>query len=300
MTHLTTINRPDNAQAEAYLASLAPSTQRLYATAWERFGAYLAETRPVRVDEHAVAGFIQSLVAEGMKHGSVRTYASGVRSVLNGLGSPVPADAPVLKVALRASARRGEGVRQAKGVTWDQADAIVREALAEDTATGYRDAALVALMSDCLLRAGEALNLNWEDVDLETRTVTIRRSKTDREGVGAEIAFGRATENVLRAWLAMLDDEPYGAVFRRVYDDTVDRPLTSINSIRNILARRAPGASTHSLRVGSAQSLVEAGASTAELAQAGRWTSEKVAHRYASKGLARRSAAVRLRHGVDR
>ena len=155
-------------------------------------------------------------------------------------------------------------------------------------------------MSDCLLRAGEALNLNWEDVDLETRTVTIRRSKTDREGVGAEIAFGRATENVLRAWLAMLDDEPYGAVFRRVYGDTVDRPLTSINSIRNILARRAPGASTHSLRVGSAQSLVEAGASTAELAQAGRWTSEKVAHRYASKGLARRSAAVRLRHGEGR
>ena len=150
----------------------------------------------------------------------------------------------------------------------------MRECLAEDTATGYRDAALIALMSDCLLRASEALALTWLDIDLETRTLTIRRSKTDREGVGAEIAFGSSTENVLRAWLAMLDYEPTDPVFRKVFGEHVGEPLTSVNSVRNIIARRAPKATAHSLRVGSAQSLVAAGASTAQLAQAGRWERE--------------------------
>ena len=54
--------------------------------------------------------------------------------------------------------------------------------------------------------------------------------------------------------------------------------------------------SGHSLRVGpppSAQSLVAAGASTAELMQAGRWTDPKSAARYAANELAGRGAVAR-------
>ena len=51
--------------------------------------------------------------------------------------------------------------------------------------------------------------------------------------------------------------------------------------------------SGHSLRVGSAQSLVARGASTAELMQAGRWTDERTATRYAAKELAANGAVAR-------
>ena len=75
--------------------------------------------------------------------------------------------------------------------------------------------------------------------------------------------------------------------------------------MRSIIQRRASAAgvtgrvSGHSLRVGSAQSLVAAGASTAELMQAGRWTDERTATRYAANELAANGAVARYFEDED-
>lgn len=53
--------------------------------------------------------------------------------------------------------------------------------------------------------------------------------------------------------------------------------------------------SGHSLRVGSAQSLVSAGATLPELQQAGRWLSPEMPARYARGQLAGQGAVARLR-----
>ena len=90
-----------------------------------------------------------------------------------------------------------------------------------------------------------------------------------------------------------------GPLFRPVIRNGVgDSPL-SMSAMRSVIQRRARAAgvtgrvSGHSLRVGSAQSLVSAGASTAELMQDGRWTDERTATRYAANELAASGAVAR-------
>ena len=57
---------------------------------------------------------------------------------------------------------------------------------------GLRDAALIAVASDALLRVSELAELEVGDIDFGTGTVTVRKSKTDQEGEGAVLIFGQA------------------------------------------------------------------------------------------------------------
>ena len=74
-------------------------------------------------------------------------------------------------------------------------------------------------------------------------------------------------------------------------------------SVREIVKRAAEildieGAAGHSLRIGSAQSLAERGASLVEMQNAGRWTSPRMPALYSWRTEASRSAVARLRHGI--
>ena len=66
---------------------------------------------------------------------------------------------------------------------------------------GLRDAAIVAIASDALLRVSEVAALDVPDVDLAEPTVLIRRSKTDQEGKGTVQYLGQRTTERIQAWL---------------------------------------------------------------------------------------------------
>ena len=66
---------------------------------------------------------------------------------------------------------------------------------------GLRDAAIVAMASDALLRVSEVAALDVPDVDLAEPTVLIRRSKTDQEGKGTVQYLGKRTTERIQAWL---------------------------------------------------------------------------------------------------
>ena len=83
----------------------------------------------------------------------------------------------------REGAGRGKG--QVDGLMWEQVDIVVSYCLNEPTIRGLRDAALIRLMSDCLLRVGEAVAVNCGD--LQQRTLRIRKSKTDQAGKGVSL-----------------------------------------------------------------------------------------------------------------
>ena len=102
----------------------------------------------------------------------------------------------------------------------------------------------------------------------------------------------------VRAWMdaAGIADGP---LFQRLDKAGKPRGRLSTQSIRAIIQRRAQDAgiegrvSGHSLRVGSAQSLVTAGASVVELQTAGRWQSPSMPGRYArGPALAARGAVA--------
>ena len=144
---------------------------------------------------------------------------------------------------------------------------------------GLRDAALLAVMSDAMLRVSEATALDVADLEAEGgNTLTVRRSKTDQESAGAAQYIGEPTVARVRAWMAAAGIED-GPLFQRLDKAGQPRGRLSTQSIRAIIQRRAQDAgiegrvSGHSLRVGSAQSLATAGASVVELQQAGRWRS---------------------------
>ena len=289
------------ARAAAYLAkaSMSENTRRVYETALRRF-----ERSGNPETDAGIAAYLGDLY-EGGHSAAVAAMAVAAlrfRAKLNDRPSPVGAASErVLAGFRRLAAERGRG--QVVGVRWEQADRAA--ALAEGTGTlaGLRDAAIIAVASDALLRVSEVEALDVADVDLDEQTVLIRRSKTDQEAEGVVQFLGEPTVARVGAWLARAGIEE-GALFRGVYKGGRLRPgrLTE-RSIRSIIARwgKAAGVegriSGHSLRVGGAQSLATAGASLVEMQIAGRWQSPVMPGRYAQGQLAKQGAMARLRYG---
>ncbi len=182
-------------------------------------------------------------------------------------------------------------------------------AAADGSPAGLRDAAILRLMSDGFLRVSEASAVqvaDLEDAGDGTGRLTVRRSKTDQDAEGAVLFVGAPTMRAIQRWqdAAGIADGP---LFRRL--GRGGQPLPSgdgltAQSVRSIVRRRAEAAgvtgrvSGHSLRVGSAQSIVRAGGSTAELMQAGRWRDARTATGHARAELAGRGAVARLRYGT--
>lgn len=134
----------------------------------------------------------------------------------------------------------------------------------------------------------------------------IRRSKTDPAGRGATVYVGRRTWLAIGAWVAASGvnaaDGPLFVPVRRGGRVQVKQRMTT-RSARRVIQERARAIgiegriSGHSLRIGSAQELVRAGADLPELMQAGRWRSVAVAAGYVANQLASRGVVARLRYG---
>ena len=279
-------------------ASIAENTRIAYGGALRRLDQALAgET----LTDGRLADYLADLHAGGASPATAGQVVAAVkfRAKLSGTPSPAgPATARVLAGLRREGAGRGRG--QVAGVRWDQADCVATLATGNGDLTGLRDAAIVAVMSDAMLRVSECAALDVDDVG-ET-TVTVRRSKTDQEAAGAVLFIGPATVSRIKAWCAEAGIEE-GPLFRRIAKGGRVLDRLSARSVRNVVAARSRAAgvagrvSGHSLRVGSAQSLASAGAGLAEMQVAGRWASTSMPARYARGEMAGRGAVARLRYG---
>ena len=161
----------------------------------------------------------------------------------------------------RAGKDRGRG--QVDGLIWRDVERVCVYAETEGTLTGLRDAAMIRLMSDCLLRISEVVAVNAGD--LKERTLTVRLSKTDQEGASESLYICEPTRKVLKRYSerAGIAD---GALFRHIRrGDHIQQTRLHPHSARRIIKKRAADAgvdgfiSGHSLRVGSAVSLAQAG-----------------------------------------
>ena len=189
----------------------------------------------------------------------------------------------------REGAERGTG--QARGLSWKEAEKMCLTAEASDELAGKRDAAIIAVASDALLRVSEVSGLDVDDVTFlpdGTARIRIRRSKTDQRGRGAVQFLSAGTADRLRSWMHA-GGIGSGALFR------------AVDSVRAAIKRRAAEAgigrrvSGHSLRIGSAQELAERGASLAELQKEGRWKDPSMPALYIRNQEASRGAVARLR-----
>ncbi len=287
-------------------AALAPRTCVLYRSALAGLDRWLAG-RPVT--DALVAEYCAERHEAGWAPSTVALVVAAVRCMARLSDRPAPVGRRTRRVLAgirRAGCVRGYG--QVAGITWPMADAICTRAAGDGgSLIGLRDAAMIALMSDALLRISEVRTVAVQDLHQEgdgSGRLGLVRSKTDQEGKGVVLYVGAPTMGRIVAFL-QAGGVVSGPVFRRIRrGDHVQATGLSMSNIRRIIQERAVAAgirgrvSGHSLRVGAAQSLAAAGCGVVEMQVAGRWRSPQMPGHYARNQLAAHSAVARLRYGT--
>ena len=301
-------NSKASALRQAVENSVTPSTLNTY----EKFLKGVS----FEVTDEALAEYVRRrFEKDGLAPGTLSGVLKAVSFDAKRNGKPDPVG-PFTKSAMASIRREGRsrGRGQAMGVQMDQVREVAKLAAADGTVIGLRDAALISVASDGLLRIAEISNMRVEDLSFEqvdkSARLQIRHSKTDQEGKDQPIQYiGPTTARYLDNWLkaAKISEGP---VFRRVWlgckrkSSTVGKQSMSIGAIGKIIRARCEaagieGARGHSLRVGMAQSLVAEGATLPELMIAGRWKNPTVAAHYVKRQMAEKGAVARVFYGQE-
>lgn len=280
-------------------ASRAASTRRKYERAWDAFAAWCRTHGHDFLPTHpaVVAGYLAAEAARGMSPAWVQLQLSAIGWVHRRAGRQPPqkTEAGAVIAEILAGVRRAHGRSPARKAAAD-AD-VVRDLLyviRGDALREVRDRALIAFGMAACLRRSELVALRIEDLRRvpEGFRLTIRRSKGDQEGRGAEIAVpeGRRLHPVrhLEAWLAhggIVD----GFVFRRISNDgkrVTAEPMSDRAVARVVQARVAAVGldpeqfAGHSLRAGFLTAAARAGASIFQMQQQSRHKSVQVLSAY--------------------
>ncbi len=208
---------------------------------------------------------------------------------------------PISTKRLRTIRRdlKGRGRGQVDGLTWADVERVCAFAEADNSVAGYRDSAMIRLMSDCLLRISEVVSVNVGH--FKQNTLVVQRSKTDQEGTGEALYVTSDTRKAIKQYREKIDIDR-GALFCPIRrgDHIQSGRLTDV-SARRIIKKRAADAgvdgfiSGHSLHVGSAVSLAKAGASVVDLQVAGRWKNSQMPAHYARAEMAERGTIARFK-----
>ena len=280
-------------------ASIAENTLKAYQRALQSLTVWLAGRT---LSDALLANYITQLHDNGKSPATIGQAVAAVKWQFKHQ-SQESINLPITQATLAGIRREGgdRGRGQVDGLIWQDVERVCVYAETEGTTAGLRDAAMIRLMSDCLLRISEVVAVNVGD--LKERTLTVRSSKSDQEGTGESLYVCDATRNVLNQYQERADIT-HGPLFRHIRrGDHIQSNRLNPHSTRRIIKKRAANAgvegfiSGHSLRVGSAVSLAQAGATVVDMQVAGRWKSSQMPAHYAKAELAERGAIARFKDG---
>jgi integrase len=272
-------------------ASHAESTRLAYRVSWNDFSAYCTAhgLQSLPASPQTVALYVTSL-AQRAKLATIRRYLAGIAAKHRETGLESPLAHDMVGRIVRGIARtHGSSQARKSAVTLDHLRAMLL-AVDGDDRKAKRDRAIVLLGFAAALRRSEIASLRVEDLRFEKRglIVTIRRSKTDQEAKGAEIAVPYVANRSLcavRAIKAWLDtsDMTAGPLFRSfsLQRQMLDTPIDG-RDVANLFKKLASKArldgdfSGHSLRAGFATSAASAKASLDAIARTTRHKSLSV------------------------
>jgi integrase len=257
------------AKSKAYQdAADAAATLRAYATDVANFEAWCAKhgftAMPATPD---VVGAYLAAAGEGYAMPTLRRRVAAIARACGVAGHPLDTKHPAVRETLRGISRKhGSPARRAAALTTTEVRKLCRACGVG--LTGARDRALFLLGFAGALRRSELVGLDVEHVTSteDGLKLLLERSKTDKQGEGAEIAIprGRAEETcpvaALTDWLELAEIKA-GPLFRKVNrGGAVESARLSPDAVRQILLKRAalagvkgtPAApvSPHGLRAG--------------------------------------------------
>lgn len=286
-----------NDTANLIAASVAQNTLKAYQHATIKIEEWLQGRR---LDDHLLATYITQLFHRGKSPATISLVVAAVKWTVQTAGLP-PVAGKITNKTLAGIRREGKkrGRGQVDGLIWSDVERVCAYAEATGTIGGLRDSAMIRLMSDCLLRISEVVAVDIDD--LSESTLMIRSSKTDPQGIGESLYVTSDTRQAIQQYQQAAGVHQ-GALFRRIlFGKNVTATRLSANGARDAIKRRSHEAgvegfiSGHSLRVGSAISLAQAGASVVDMQVAGRWKSSQMPAHYAKAELAERGAIARFK-----
>lgn len=280
-------------------ASRARSTRDKYGRAWNAFSDWCRAQghHDLPANPITVAGYLSAEAARGMSPAWIQLHLSAIGWHHRRAGHQPPqrAEQGAIISEILAGIRREHGKPVARKSAAD-AD-VVRDVLHHIVGSGLRevrDRAIIAFGMASCMRRSELVALEMSDLvrDPEGYRITIRRSKGDQEGKGAEIAVpeGRRIRPVARleAWLAAAGIAN-GPVFRRLSNDGLrptakpmsDRGVARVVQTRVAVAGLNPmDFAGHSLRAGFLTAAARAGASIFQMQAQSRHKSVQVLSGY--------------------
>jgi integrase len=263
-------------EALGYMAaSRAANTIRGYRVSWKDFERWCAASRleALPAAPETVALYLTSL-ASTRAVGTLQNRLSAIAAAHTEAGLETPTTAAVVR-------RTWAGIRRTYGVAArGKAPARTRDvramigALDLERTIGVRDRALLLVGFAGALRRSELVALDVDDVveGDDGLVVTVRRSKTDQEGVGATLGLPFGSDRLtcpvraVRDWRARSGGSD-GPLLRAVdqHGRVADRRLSG-QTVAAVVKRTAKLAgldparlSAHSLRAGLITSAAEAG-----------------------------------------
>ena len=282
----------DAVAAELVAEGIAEETRRGYAGDLARYAGWCAERGldAIPASAQRLANYVAYLGTSGKAPATADRALAAILSAHRLAGAPRP-DTKGARSAIRALRQR----RADAGVGTDKATAASVADLRRMVATtdpgsllGARDRAVILLGFAGMLRRTEVAALLVGDVATspEGLTVSVRRSKTDRDAVGAVVAIPFGTHELtcpvraLSAWRAIAgigEGARAQPLFHRV--DRHGRLLGAMSgqAVAIVIARAAEAAGLdgcyrgHSLRRGGATAARRAGHDLVSIGRHGRW-----------------------------
>ena len=283
---------------EEIRADVSDNTLKAYEHAARRLELWL-EGRAL--SDASLAEYVRFLHGQGKSPATINLVLSAVKwmAEYHGIDAVAGAATEGAASAVREKGKRRRR-RQVDGLTWDDVERVCAAAESADTAAGLRDAVMISLMSDCLLRISEVVAVDVEDVKEEGLQVHGKKAGSEQ---GDVLYICDSTRRLIERYRRRTDVHS-GTLFRRIrFQNHVTEDRLGVKGAREAIRRRAVEAgvegliSGHSLRAGSALSLAEAGASVREVQRAGRWRDPTMPARYVREAPEEHSPVQRYKNG---
>ena len=299
---------PSTHPVAIYLARLAPGSRRTMRQALDVVAEILTDGRadaltlPWHVLRYEHTQAVRARLAERYQAATVNKILAALRGVLKEswrLGL-IPADDYHRAVDLRGVS--AHTLPRGRALSAGDIRALFAVCAAERSPAGARDAAVLALLYGAGLRRQEVVQLDIDDVDIESGAVTIRvgKGKKDRIAYGSDGSLA-----ALRAWIA-LRGPGSGALFIPALTSgrTIMRRMVA-HAVYKLVQKRARQAgvkafSPHDLRRSFVSDLLDAGADIATVQRLAGHANVQTTVRYDRRGEETKKRAVeRLRVPFD-
>ena len=270
--------------AKSYIEqSTSSATRKAYKSDFKIFSAWcsLHDVIAVPASAEAVALFLSDQANRGIAASTLTRRTAAIKFAHEALGLETPTSSKLVSSTMKGIRRSGNAKKQKAPATADRVTDMI--SYCNNTLAGKRDRAILLLGFAGAFRRSELAALTVADLEVtaDGLKVTIRKSKTDQEGVGQVIAIPSGARLMvvksLNDWLiaAQIYD---GHLFCPINKGGTMQPTPlTCKSIALIVKKYAALAglneadfSGHSLRAGFLTSAAEAGATVFKLQEVSR------------------------------